>query len=292
MKDSKASQGEPLPVTTIIVHYRTEEHLVRCLDDLALRPDRPREVTVVDNASLRDPDHWRARYPHAHWVFLEENRGYAAGVNAGAGSATSAFLLLLNPDARPDPGSLRTLVAFMSAHDEAGAAASQLLSPDGAPQSSGGSFPTFRSLALEKLARIGKRKRRAPSDLPRSLPVAMDWVSATVMLCRRTAFEAVDGMDEGFFLYYEDCDFGLRLREKKWLSYVLPAARAVHYGGASFKGDQQLQLEAFHASEDRYFRMHRPRWEGFALRLLRPVYDGLKLRDPLYPKSSGKPASR
>lgn len=292
MMDSEASLGEPLPVTTVIVHYATEEHLVSCLDDLASRPDRPREITVVDNASLKDPDHWRVCYPEVDWIFLEENNGYATGVNAGAGRATSAFLLLLNPDASPYPGSLRTLVDFMMAHHEAGAVAPQLFSADGAPQSPGGSFPTFRSLVLEKLARIGQRRKRASLDPPTLLPIAMDWVSATVMLCRRTALEAVDGMDEGFFLYYEDCDLGLRLRANRWLSYLVPAARAVHYGGASFQGDQRSQLNAFHASEDRYFRMHRPRWEGLALRFLRPVYDRLQLRDPLYPKPSAKPASR
>jgi N-acetylglucosaminyl-diphospho-decaprenol L-rhamnosyltransferase len=286
---AEAGQGEPLPVTAIIVHYKTEQHLVACLDDLAVRPDRPREITVVDNASLGDPDRWRARYPDAQWVFFGENRGYAAGVNAGAVRATSTLLLILNPDARPDPGSLRTLVAFMTEHREVGAVTPRLVSPDGAPQNAGGSLPTFRSLAGDKFAKI---YGTGPGDSSLVSPVAMDWISATVMLCRRTAFNAVGGMDEGFFLYYEDCDLGLRLREKRWYSYILPAARAVHFGGASFRGDRRTQLDSYHASEDRYFRMHRPKWEGLALRLVRRVYDALGLRNALYSNSSGRPASR
>ena len=72
-----------LPVSAIIVHYGTPDRLRDCLEDLASRPDAPSQVIVVDNGSLEARGHWREQFPGIDWVFLEANRGFAAGVNAG-----------------------------------------------------------------------------------------------------------------------------------------------------------------------------------------------------------------
>src|SRR5437867_6855143 len=107
-----SGRPEPVPMTAILVHYRTENQLRQCVDDLLTRADRPAQIIVVDNASLDDPDRWRNRYPAIEWIFNEENLGFAAAANAGARQAENDLLLFLNPDARPDPGSLRALATF------------------------------------------------------------------------------------------------------------------------------------------------------------------------------------
>lgn len=282
MRTAQPEVRLPVAITVIIVHYRTEDHLTRCLDDLASRSDRPMQVVVVDSASLRQPDDWRARYSGVEWLNLTDNRGFAVAVNAGARIATGDVLLFLNPDARLEPGSLDALAAVMMERRDAGVVAPQLVSPQGSSQPSGGSFPTFSALVVQKFARLAGRQRLLPTDPVGSDPVLLDWVSATAMLCRRTAFDAVGGMDESLFLYYEDCDFCSRLQAKGWRSYLVPAARAVHESGASFGGDWRSRLAAFRSSEDRYFRKHRPRWESWALRLVRPIYDRFGLRRTLY----------
>ena len=46
-----------------------------------------------------------------------------------------------------------------------------------------------------------------------------DWfhsLNGTSMLVARRAFEEVGLLDEGFFLYWEDTEFCLRLRKKSW----------------------------------------------------------------------------
>lgn len=279
-----------LPVSAIIVHYGTPDRLRDCLEDLASRPDAPSQVIVVDNGSLEARGHWREQFPGIDWVFLEANRGFAAGVNAGARRAFAEFLLFLNPDARLDSGALFRLSAFIATRANAGVVSPLLVSSTATPQPTGGEFPTLASLLARKLVRIVRRS--GPAHLVGSGTVVLDWVSATAMLCRRAAFDAVSGMDDEFFMYYEDCDFCFRLRMAGWRSYLCADARAVHEGGASFRGDQRRQVRVFRLGEDRYFRKHRPRWESQGLKLLRPLYDRLDLRENLYPRSKGRVPER
>src|SRR5439155_7693038 len=190
------------------------------------------------------------------------------------------------------PGSLRALATFVDGRDDVGAVSPRLASQQGAPQPTGAPFPTLASLLTSKLLRLTGRQQATSADIALSEPLPTDWVSATTMLCHRRAFDAAGGLDEALFLYYEDCDFCLRLRKKGRRSYVLPGARAVHHGGASFGGDQRSQLRAFRSSEDYYFRKHRPSWESRALRLLRPVYDWLGLRQKIHPTSASDSPGR
>jgi GT2 family glycosyltransferase len=111
------------------------------------------------------------------------------------------------------------------------------------------------------------------------------------MVCRRTAFEAIGGFDEQLFLYYEDSDLCLRLFRNGWHAYLVPAATAIHLGGASFGGDVRRQLRFFRASQDYYFRKHRPAWELVLLRGLRVLYDLFGVRTVLYPMNPGQPPS-
>jgi GT2 family glycosyltransferase len=87
-------------------------------------------------------------------------------------------------------------------------------------------------------------------------PTQVDWVSGACMLVRREAFDAVGGMDQGFFLYWEDADFCRRLNDAGWPTMYLPAATAVHVGGRSSRHAADASLEAFHKSALRLYRKH------------------------------------
>lgn len=95
------------------------------------------------------------------------------------------------------------------------------------------------------------------------------------MLVRRTAFEQVEGMDERFFLYWEDADLCRRLGEKGWRTVYFPGATIVHAGGRSSIHVYRESLAAFHKSAYFLFRKH-ARWPS---RLFGPaVYVALQMR--------------
>jgi GT2 family glycosyltransferase len=75
-------------------------------------------------------------------------------------------------------------------------------------------------------------------------------------MVRRVAFEAVGGMDEQFFLYWEDADLCFRLRRAGWLTFYHPAAGVTHLTGRSSATAKKQSLIAFHRSAFRYFFKH------------------------------------
>ena len=270
----------PPRVSAVVVHYRAEKYLARCLDALGGNRDWiALDVVVVDNGSITDQGYWKRAFPEVQWVFATSNRGYSAAVNDGVRLSRGDYLLILNPDAWPLDGCLEKLVVFLESTPEAALASPQLVSPAGVPQPAGGNAPTLWRLISGKARALGVDSgslRPSSADA-----IELEWASATALLCRRRAWEEVGGLDEGFFLYYEDCDLGLRLRRRGWRIYLLPTAQAQHVGGASFGADSDFQLRAYRAGQDRYFRKHRPALERRLLVLLWPLYKRVGLRNLL-----------
>ena len=83
-------------------------------------------------------------------------------------------------------------------------------------------------------------------DLPAE-PVEVDWVSGACMMVRRDAFAAVGGMDEQFFLYWEDADLCRRLKQAGWKTYYQPGVTVTHLTGQSSQHARKASLVAFHA---------------------------------------------
>ena len=259
-------------LTVVVVAYRSAAHLPACLASVAASADGlTRETIVVDNASGDGtPDLVRARAPEARLIVNESNRGFAAAVNQAARMAGGRHLLLLNPDARPLPGCISRLAAELDAHAEIALAGPQLLDPDGALQPSAWPAPGLLSLAYDALLlhNLMPRSRLRLVSAPGRDPVDVECLSGACLLVRRSAFEALGGLDERFFIYYEDTDLALRARAAGYRVRLVPAATAVHLvGGSSFQ-DRREFLARFHESRRRFLAKHHRGLRGVALRIL------------------------
>lgn len=252
----------------VIVNFNAGEHLARCLASLAPSLEGHEwQAVVVDNASTdgsaaaaRDAD------PRVKLVESGANVGFARAVNAGAHHAGGEYLLLLNPDCRLGPGVVDALVAELEAHPTCGVAAPGVVDEDGAPQGNARGDPSLltglfgRSSPLRRLlpgARVSRQNVILPAALPPAeVSVTVDWVAASCALVRRAAFDAVHGLDEGYFLYWEDADFCRRLRNAGWTTRFRPGTTVVHVGGQSARRAPALAAREFHRSAYRYYATH------------------------------------
>jgi GT2 family glycosyltransferase len=263
----------PAPdLTAIVVTYRSAAHVGAALEALASAASRLEvELIVVDNAS-GDPTPERVRQacPAARLIVNDTNRGFAAAVNQAARAAAGRHLLLLNPDARPLPGCVSRLVAELDAVPQAALAGPQLVGPDGGLQPSAWPGPGLLSLAYDALLlhNLMPRSRLRLVSPTGGEPVDVECLSGACLLVRRSAFEALGGLDERFFIYYEDTDLALRARAAGYRVRLVPAAQAVHLVGGSAFQDRRQFLVRFHESRGRFLAKHHRGLKGVALQVL------------------------
>jgi len=245
-------------LSVLVVSYNVAPLLRRCLASL----QDADEVVVVDNASSDESVAMVGEeFPGVRLVALGENRGFSVGVNVAARAATGELLLLLNPDAAVPPGGLSRMAAELEARPTVAAIGFRQIDGNGTFQLSFGPRP---SLVLELIRMVvqtwldaGDRRLAAFIDRRFSKPRRVPWVTGSSLLVRHSAFDAVDGFDEGFFLYFEDADFCLRLGSKAGPVYYVPTVTVIHERGASARQDQEVARRAYRQSQRMYWRRYR-----------------------------------
>jgi N-acetylglucosaminyl-diphospho-decaprenol L-rhamnosyltransferase len=264
MAHSPANTGPD--VTVVVVNYRSADLALAALAAVAASAGGLAvEEIVVDGASGGDEvSRLRAGRPGAEVVALQDNRGFAAGNNAGIARARGRHLLLLNPDALPQGDAVARLVAHLDAHPEVGVAAPLLRNEDGSPQDSAyRRFPTLATLFVDycaPLAAIVRGTVLDPHNVPRRRlrdgPVPIAHATGAALLVRAEAARAAGPMDEQYFLYLEETEWQGRIAAAGWGREVVPGAVVVHLGGGS-SDVSPVASGHFLDSISRYYR--RPR---------------------------------
>jgi GT2 family glycosyltransferase len=272
-----------LPVAVLIVNYRVYAEVDRALSSLEpfLRADD--DVIVIDQATDRaGRNRLAARHPRAAVVGIEDNRGFAAAVNLAARHTTAPYLLLLNPDAVVEGPIVEILERWLHDHPETSVVGPLVLDEDGSVQASARRRPGLSTAIGGRstwLTRQFPANWLSQHNLPgrdARQPMEVDWIAASCLMTRRDLFERLGGLDESFFLYWEDADYCQRAMGAGTRCVYLPDARGVrHKGGASAAADPVLAIRAFHRSAFLYYKKH----AGPVARLLSPLVGaGLWLR--------------
>lgn len=224
-------------LAVVVPTHDTRSLTLACLASLEAAGMAGAEVIVVDDAS-RDgtAEAIRGRYPAVRVLRNERTQGYTRSANRGLAAARGEVLLLLNSDTEVGPGARDALEDALR-RPRLGVVGAALRYPDGAPQWSGGRFPSL--LWLFVLA-AGVAPLLSPLPGARALrPVSaagggpVDWVTGAAMALRREVWAEVGAFDEGFRLYGQDLDFCTRARESGWEVAVAPAFHVVHHHGAT-----------------------------------------------------------
>ena len=265
-------------LTAIVVNWNAGAHLKRCVGALlAQGRDLDLEVVVVDNASSDTSLRELAAFgDRVRLIQTGENLGFGRGVNRGLAGSGGAYVVALNPDVVLQPGALLRLVRFLERVPQAGLVGPRLSNVRGQIQASCGRPPRLtdeicRKFLLHLIFPLFKFRRWCPSE-----PTAVGWVTGACFAARRAALEAVGGLDEAIFMYYEDVDLCLRVRQAGWQVFYLPEAEGMHAGGASSKRALARMLVVSEASYAYLVRKHLGRAAELLLRGLRPVEMGLR----------------
>jgi N-acetylglucosaminyl-diphospho-decaprenol L-rhamnosyltransferase len=204
------------------------------------------QVWVVDNASSDGtPQAIRAEFPDVQLLASQKNLGFAAGNNLALRAlgfcdqptpnpAGPRAVFLLNPDTLVQHGAVRALYDALFSLPRAGLVGAQLAYADGSLQHSAFRFPGLAQIVID-LFPVPARlyESRLNGRYPRTLysgrePFAVDHTLGATMMLRRAVIEQTGLFDEQFFMYCEEIDWSMRIRQAGWQIYVAPEARITH----------------------------------------------------------------
>lgn len=251
-------------VGVVVLSWNTKDDLRVCLTALrAGRGGLDVEVVCIDNASSDgSADMVAAEFPEVRLVRNAENVGYARGVNQGIALARGARILLLGSDTEVFPDALPRLVAFLDARPDVGAVAPRLVNfDDGATQRACMRFPRLRTalwwdtFLQAWFPTSAELARYRYLDFDHATSREVDQPPGTCLLLRRETVERLGPMDERLWLFFNDVDWSMRLRDLGLKSWYLAEARVKHREGGSTRKFATFGVE-WHRNRLAFYRKH------------------------------------
>lgn len=246
MNDPFGEDKAPPALSVVIVAYNSGATLGRCVSALAAQTFADFELLIVDNASPQEEAGPAARaFPGARVIEAGGNLGFAGGVNLGARAARGRWLVLLNPDAYPDPDWLEQLVAASRRRPQVLSFTSrQVMAQDRSVLDGLGDVMSAPAIPYR-----GGYLSPDPGDTPEGEVFSP---CGAAMMVDRALFLRLGGLDEAFFCYCEDVDFGYRLQLAGEPTLLAPAAVIAHEGSAS-SGGPKSDFAVFHGVRNRFW---------------------------------------
>lgn len=262
----------PPSILAIILNWRQPQVTLECVHKLQTIQHPNLRILVIDNGSGDESTILlQTALPENMVTILPENLGFAGGANVGLRRAIREhfqFALLLNNDAFPADGMLEKLI------DEATEDIA-LLSPkifyEAEPSRiwfAGGR----QDPALLELRDTGKDQYDSPTW---GTSHDVDYLLGTCLLVNLTAVQQAGLLDDQFFMYYEDLDWSIRLRQAGYRLRLVADAHLFHRVSFSTGGtDSPLYRYYLARSSLLFFRRHsklgRP-WAILVYRILSTI---------------------
>lgn len=228
-----------MSVSVVIINWNSGPLLEKCLRSLSSQTVKPDAVLVVDNASSDHSADCVVAFPGYRLLLPGSNLGFAAGNNFAFRECDSEFVVLLNPDAFPEPTWLEHLVAAANANPKFAAFGSRQLVLE-RPQCLDGIGDAYHLSGL-----VWRERHGAMQEARDMLEREVFSPCAAAALYRRAALVVAGGFDEEYFCYVEDVDLGFRLRLAGHRAMYVPEAVVLHQGSAT-TGGQRSDFSVYH----------------------------------------------
>jgi len=281
---SQVSHEARPTVSVVIVSWNVCDHLRRCLQALDRSDIGDLDVIVVDNDSSDSTrDVIPREFPHIRFISLSSNVGFPAANNVALPYARGEFVLLLNPDTEVAPDCLRRCMDAFGQDPRIGMVGCRLVSPSGDIQyECACNMPSIvdafgEALYLNVLLphhRWFGRLRMSYWDHASDRYVPR--ICGAFMMLRTDLLRELGGLDERFFMYYEDLDLCARVGREREILY-LASATTVHHGGRSRARSTRDLEDLAPAIRYTFYQDHRGKARAEVLRACMTIQSALRL---------------
>lgn len=258
---NKTGRQKP-DVSILIINYNGIKFLGECLDSIKTSFTRySHEIIVVDNNSCDGSQFYLRNRTDINYIESSENLGFSCGNNLAARYALGKVILLLNNDTRIEKNLDCLIEQAMT--ENVGAVGPRIQYGDGRLQFSVGlNHRPLRLilswLGLEKIHQLPSifRKFETRPTFYEQRNLNIDWVSGACLATSKEIWDRLGGMDEAFFMYCEDVDYCLRVRNIGYKICFLSDSLVTHYEGAARKWIGQAALQQTARSYYIFVRKH------------------------------------
>lgn len=243
-----------MDLSVVILNYNVRYLLESCLESVveALK-GLSAEVILIDNASTdQSVIMVREKYPAVKLLINDSNLGFAKANNLAIAQSTGQYILILNPDTIVNKSSIISALNYIKSHKDCGGVGVKMVDGSGVfLKESLRGFPDMAS-SLYKLSGINRLFPKSKifnhyylGHLDPDKVQEVEVLTGAFLMTTRKVFDAVNGFDESFFMFGEDIDLSVRIRQLGHKLIYLGDEQIVHLKGAALPIILILMSEIF-----------------------------------------------
>ena len=239
------------------MNYNGLDLTVELLNSIRAFTDANLEIFVVDNASRENPQRFLTQhYPEVQVIRSEENLGFAGGNNLAVQKAKGDYLFFINNDAEITEGCLERLVAIFENNPKVGMVSPLICYFN---ESAHQEFDLIQYAGMTQVHSLTARNSTiGEKEWDKGQfkePARTAYGHGAAMMVSREVIEKVGLMYNDFFLYYEELDWGERIRRAGFEIWVEPRAKIYHKESASV--GKMSTLKTYYLNRNRIYFMRR-----------------------------------
>lgn len=239
-------------ISIIILNYNTAAFTKECLNSIIkFRGEANTEIIVVDNnSSERSIENLENEFDSVQFYFRDKNDGFAGGCNFGAKKANGDYLLFLNPDVVLIDNSVFKLKNYLENNTECGITSGVMMNEKNEAIYFYNNFPSFK-WELNQFSNNGYKKMISEllnkKEIAEEKVFEVDWFHGAFLMMTKINFNALNGFDERYFMYYEDSDICYRMKKILNKTIVcLPEVKVFHRTQSSISNESNDNIFVFH----------------------------------------------
>ncbi|MEM2146405.1 MAG: glycosyltransferase family 2 protein [Candidatus Jordarchaeaceae archaeon] len=215
-------------ISVIVINYNGKHYLEECFSSLEKQTYKNFDAYLLDNASKDgSPDYVAHKFPWVKILRFDKNYGFAKAYNKAIDIIKSKYVVLLNNDTVLDPKWLEELVKFIDSDEKIFAVGSKILFYD---------KPNVIQNAGSKATRIGAGIELCFGEKDRSsIQEKFIGLCGAAMLLKREIFKKIGGLDEDYFICFEDLDLCWRAWLNGYKTLLVPTSIVYHKHGGTMK---------------------------------------------------------
>lgn len=256
-------------VSVIIVNWNAGKYLEETINSLSEKATEINyEIILIDNNSSKNEESYLyldtlLQRINVTVIKSEVNFGFAKANNFGMSIAKGRNFLILNPDVIMHNNVVKILSDYLDNNQDVGMAGPKVLNTDGSfqqPCLRGKPYPKdtlFHIIGLAKaFPKCEAFNGYALWHLDRDKINECGALSGCCMMVKKSLFDEIGGMDEEFFMYQEETDWGLRTNNAGKTIIYNPNAVVTHYQGVTTKKIKVKSIWIFTQSMMKFFKKH------------------------------------